>query len=94
MELLIVIIICLILIGVGRYGSRLCKRLAIHFHHKNETEEYYKTQLLKAVQDLSSTESDKSIEESSIESLVLANKEIMEKRKIQKAMQNELGIPN
>lgn len=92
MGFFIIILICIAMILLGRYGSRLCFNLAAHFQNKNEKEEYYKNELLKAVREIGKTEIEEENPGGSLQALIKANQELKKKKEIQDAMRDELGI--
>jgi len=93
MELILMIALCLLLALGGHRLSRYFYKLAKASEEKQEQEHFYKEALLSSIQSIDrSLQPDAPEEVSPVERLLLANKELIEKKKVQDAIEQELGV--
>jgi hypothetical protein len=73
--------------------SRYFYKLAKASEKKQEEERFYRETLLSSVQNIDrSLRSEEPVEVSPVEALLLANSELIEKRRVQDAIEQELGV--
>lgn len=93
MEIILVMALCILMMVGGRWLSRRFYQLAQASEKKQAEERYYRETLLASVQSIDqSLTPEAPVEISPVESLLEANRELMEKRSVQDAIEKELGV--
>lgn len=93
MEIFLVIAFCILLIIVGGKLSKHFNRLSVISEQRAEEERFYKEALLSAVQGIEKAVTPEAPQEvSPVERLLMANEEIIQKKKLNIAIEQELGI--
>jgi len=93
MEVILIMALCLLLALGGHRLSRYFYKLAKASEKKQESERFFKEALLSSVQSIDrSLRPEEPVEVSPVEALLLANSELIEKRRVQDAIEQELGV--
>lgn len=93
MELILIMALCLLLALGGHRLSRWFNQLAKASEEKQESERFYRETLLSSIQSIDkSLRPEEPVEVSPVEALLLANSELIEKRRVQDAIEQELGV--
>jgi hypothetical protein len=93
MEFILVMALCILMAVGGRWLSRRFYQLAQASEKKQAEERFYRDTLLASVQSIDqSLRPEAPVEVDPVESLLEANRELMEKQKVQDAIEKELGV--
>lgn len=86
------ILVCVCLIYISGKAAKFFNRLARDHGYEKRKKEYYMKETAEAARAIAEGIRQPEKEEDYVSNLVKANKELMEKRKFDKAVKDELGI--
>ena len=92
MGIFIAILILILAVVVFNWLSKQCARIANDLSQEKAQEAFYKKSLLEATQNIERAVTPIKEETDSVQALLSANQEIIEKRKVKDAIERELGV--